>query len=182
MLTIHVKLVEYYDEERSQFVADVFKLDMEHSLISLSKWESKHERPFLDDSEKSPEDILEYIKAMTITPDVPDEVFDSLSTDNLNEINAYISAKKTATWFSEHDKKAKPGAPKETITSELIYYWMLSYNIPMECENWHLNRLFTLIQVFNVKNSKPKKMTASERAARNRELNEKRKAQLGTSG
>lgn len=182
MLTIHVKLIEYYDDDQDQFITDVFKLDMEHSLLSLSKWESDHERPFLDSSEKTPEDVLDYVKAMVLTESVPDYVYDAFSVENLNEINDYISAKKTATWFAEHDEKPTPGAPKEVITSELIYYWMLSYSIPMECERWHLNRLFTLIKVFNVKNSKPKKLSASEIAARNAKLNAERRASLGSDG
>jgi hypothetical protein len=116
---------------------------------------------------------------MNQTPDVPEKVWDHLSQKNIEEINAYIDAKMTATWFSD-----VPNAPKTTelITAELVYYWMFSFNIPMECQHWHLNRLFTLIKVCNLKNAKPKKMSPAEVAARNRRLNAERKAQLGTSG
>jgi hypothetical protein len=116
---------------------------------------------------------------MTLTPDVPDEVYDNLSQQNFDEINDYIDAKMTATWFSE-----SPGAPKsrDIITAELIYYWMTVFEIPFECENWHLNRLFTLIRVCNIKAAKPEKMSRSEVAARNRELNAQRRAQLGSKG
>jgi hypothetical protein len=116
---------------------------------------------------------------MVLTPEVPEEVYHKLSEENITEINKYIDAKMTATWFNE-----RPGAPRsrDIITAELIYYWMITFQIPMECEQWHLNRLFTLIRVCNIKNSKPQKMTRSEMAARNRELNAQRKSKLDTRG
>lgn len=181
MLTVQVKTAENYNEETEEFVTEEYQLDLEHSLVSLSKWESKYEKPFLDNSERTPEEIMDYIKSMAISESVPDAVFESLSTENFARINEYIAAKQTATWFNDDGEKNNQKAA-EKITSELVYYWMISYNIPMECEHWHLNRLFTLIRVFNVKNSKPKKMSAGERARRNRELNEKRKQQLKTKG
>ena len=180
MLTIVVLGVEMFDDESQEFTTkDDVALELEHSLVSLSKWESKHEKPFLGKAEKTTEEVFDYIKCMTLTPNVPDQVFSKFSEKNYNEINEYIEAKMTATWFSEI-----PGAPKsrDVITAELIYYWMVIFQIPFECENWHLNRLFTLIRICNVKQSKPKKMSRSEIAARNRELNTQRKAQLGTSG
>ena len=180
MLTIIVPGVEMFDEQTQEFVTrnDV-TLDLEHSLVSLSKWESKHEKPFLGQSEKTHEEIIDYIKLMTLTPNVPDEVFLKLSEKNIIAINNYIESKMTATWFSE-----APGAPKsrDVITAELIYYWMITFQIPFECENWHLNRLFTLIRICNIKQAKPKKMSRSEIAARNRELNAQRRSQLGTKG
>jgi hypothetical protein len=169
-----------FDDESQEFTTkDDVALELEHSLVSLSKWESKHEKPFLGKVEKTTDEVLDYIKCMILTPNVPDHVFSKFSEKNYNEINEYIEAKMTATWFSEI-----PGAPKsrDVITAELIYYWMVIFQIPFECETWHLNRLFTLIRICNVKQSKPKKMSRSEIAARNRELNTQRKAQLGTSG
>lgn len=180
MLKIIVPGEEFYDEDRQEFLTrgDV-ELELEHSLVSLSKWESIFEKPFLTREEKSDEEVLEYIKCMILTPEFPPEVFSKLTSDNYREINRYIDAKMTATWFHE-----APSAPKtsEIITSELIYYWLVTFNIPFECQYWHLNRLFTLIKVCNIKNAKPKKMSRSEIAERNRMLNEQRKKQLGTRG
>lgn len=180
MLEIIVPGVEYFDDESQEFVTvgDI-ALELEHSLVSLSKWESFYEIPFLNEKQKTSTQVYDYIKFMTLTPNVSEDVFSNLSDRNIEDVNNYIDAKMTATWFSE-----APGAPKsrDVITAELIYYWMIVFQIPFECENWHLNRLFTLIRVCNIKQSKPTKMSRSEIAARNRELNAQRRAQLGTKG
>ena len=179
MLKIVVPGIEMFDEDTEEFSThgDTI-LELEHSLVSLSKWESKYEKPFLGKTEKTSEEVIGYIKAMCLT-EVPEEIFLKLSEGNLKDINDYIDARMTATWF--HDP---PGAPqsRDVITAELIYYWMITFQIPFECENWHLNRLFTLIRVCNIKQAKPKKMSRGEIAARNRELNAQRKKQLGTKG
>ena len=180
MLTIVVPGVEMFDEGAQEFVTkDDVTLELEHSLVSLSKWESIHEKPFLGKDEKSTEEVLSYIKCMTLTPDIPEEVFLKLSEDNLAAINSHIDSKMTATWFND-----APGAPRtrDVITAELIYYWMIIFQIPFECEKWHLNRLFTLIRVCNVKQAKPKKLSRAELAERNRALNAQRRAQLGSKG
>ena len=180
MLTIIVPGIEHFNEETQEFMTvDDVVLELEHSLVTLSKWESIYEKPFLGSDEKTEEEVFGYIKAMITTPNIPPEVLDRLTQENLESINTYLDAKRSATWFTE-DKSAPRS--REVITSELIYYWIISFNIPMECENWHLNRLFTLIRICSVKNAKPKKMSRSEMASRNRELNAQRRAQLGTNG
>lgn len=180
MLTIRVLAVESFDERTQEFTLEGgFPLELEHSLVALSKWESIHEKPFLGKEEKTAEEVISYVKCMTMTEEVPEEVFHKLDQDNIEAIRAYLDSKMTATWFRE-----QPGEPRsrEVITSELIYYWMTVFSIPFECENWHLNRLFTLIRVCNSKQAKPEKMSRTELAQRNRELNAQRKAQLGTTG
>jgi hypothetical protein len=179
VLTIHVPIgPERYDEETRKFIPPkTFQLDLEHSLVTVSKWECFFEKPFLGPQEKTPEETLHYIKLMTITPDVHPRVFEMLTEENAQAINNYINAKMTATWFRGGDKPSQ-----EIITNELIYYWMFSFGIDKECEEWHLNRLLTLIRVFNLKNSPEKKMTRAELAKHNRELNEARQKQFNTTG
>ncbi|MFL5661954.1 MAG: hypothetical protein ACJ8BW_11470 [Ktedonobacteraceae bacterium] len=180
MLTLQVAGVESFDDNTQEFIAQGGTvLELEHSLVSLSKWESIHEKPFLGKEPKTPQEIMSYVRCMTLRDDVAPEVFGQLNLEHFDKISEYIDAKMTATWFSE-----QPGTPRsrEVITSELIYYWMTVFSIPFECERWHLNRLFTLIRICNVKQGKPEKMTRAELAQRNRELNAQRKTQMGTDG
>lgn len=182
MLTIIVPGKELYDEATNKFSnEEAFVLHLEHSLLSLSKWESKYLKPFLGSNEKTTEEILGYIHCMILDELVPSDLFERLSKDNVDSINNYIESKESATTFGEMPKKRTGIGP--TITSELIYAWMVAYNIPFHpAETWHLNRLFSLIRICNTMNEPPKKMTRHELAQRNKELNEQRKAQLGTRG
>jgi len=179
MLQIIVPGTEYYDEATETFTTvDDVVLELEHSLVSLSKWESKFEKPFLGSDDKTSEEILEYVRCMLMTKDYSLDVFQRFSAANIQEINQYIDSKQSATTF----KDQKRYGPAEVVTAELIYYWMIAFNIPFECQYWHLNKLFALIRVCNIKNGKPQKMSRNEVAERNRQLNEQRRAKLGTSG
>lgn len=179
MLKITVPLEESYNEETKEFTIRGFDLELEHSLVSLSKWESEFEVPFLSSKDKTQKQLHRYVELMTLTPDVPPEVFQKVSKENLDAINAYINKKMTATWFSPTPNQ-KPS--REIITAELIMYWMISMNIPFEAQHWHLNKLLTLVKVCNLKNAPPAKMSKADAAAQQRALNAQRKAQYGTRG
>lgn len=180
MLAITVRMSESFDESTSKFVStEEFTFELEHSLASLSKWESFFEIPFLSDKSKTEEQLRWYLRAMIITPDVPEAVLENLTNAQMNEVSDYINAKMTATWFMDTGPK-KPA--REVITAELIYYWMVSLQIPFECQHWHLNRLFTLIKVCSEKNAPPKKLSRAEIAERNRAMNKARREQYNTTG
>lgn len=181
MLQIKIPLSqEGWDEQKQEFVEPkVQVLQLEHSLVSLSKWESKWCKPFLSKSNKTSEEILDYIKCMTVTQNVKPEIYDHLTRENIDQINAYIEAPMTATTFTD-DKTGKNS--REIVTSELIYYWMIALQIPPEYQKWHLNRLLTLIRVCNVKNAPPKKMSKRDIMSRNAQLNAARRKQLNTKG
>lgn len=184
MLQITIPASEVFNDETQEFISTKeHKLCLEHSLVSISKWESKWCKPFLVDNEKTNEEILDYIRCMTLTQNVDPKIYMSLTKDNLKDINDYIAAPMTATTFGK-DPTAKKGTKKrEIITSEVIYYAMVAYNIPFDpCQKWHINRLITLIRIAEIKNRPPKKMGKKNTASQNRALNAARRQRMGSMG
>lgn len=180
MLQIIIPETEMFNEDTGEFITVKRQvLQMEHSLISLSKWEEKYHKPFLHTSEMTPEETLYYVKCMTITQNVDDIVYQCLTSENLKAINDYIKNPMTATTISEHVAGKKS---REILTNEVLYYDMISCGIPFECQKWHLNRLIMLIRVCTAKNQPPKKMSRNEIANRNRTLNAARRKKLNTNG
>lgn len=180
MLKVIIEGNESYNEEENLFTQDEEAvLELEHSLLSLSKWESKHQKPFLSKDKKTLDEIYDYLKAMVVTPNADLDALNRCTQSNLNAIQAYIDSPQSATTFGNMPERRGPG---EVITSELIYYWMVTFNIPWEAQTWHLNRLFALVRICNLKQSKPKRLSPRELAMRNKELNDKRRAELGTKG
>lgn len=178
MLQITIPAVETFNSKTDEFVTiKEQKITLEHSLVSLSKWESKWKKPFISDKEKTTEEIIDYVRCMCLTQNVDSRVFNNLSEENVKAIKAYIEDPMTATTLPKETKKGR-----DVITSELIYYCMIACNIPIEFQKWHLNRLMTLIRVCEIKNTPPKKMTRKELLARNKALNDARRKKLGTTG
>lgn len=185
MLTITIPSKEYFDNESGLFhYSKETTIVLEHSLVSLSKWESKWGKPFNDGKPKTLEEIVDYIRCMTITQNVPPDAYWRITQEILEKVNTYIDEPMTGTTFRSINKngnnKGKVG--REIVTAEIIYYWMFSYNIPLDCQKWHLNKLLTLIRVFNVKNTPQKKMSNKETIKHNQALNAARKKKLGTRG
>lgn len=180
MLQITVPAMELWDEKKEEFVTvKEQKLCLEHSLVSLSKWESKWRKPFLSKDKKTEEETRDYVRCMTITQNVDPNIYNYLTEKNMKEIRNYITAPMTATWFNETKNSNRN---QEKVTSELIYYWMISFGIPLECQKWHLNRLMTLINVCNIKNQPPKKHSMKEIMSRNTALNAARRKKLNSKG
>lgn len=179
MLTITVPAAEHFNNRTSEFIrTKETVLALEHSLVSVSKWEAKWHKPFLGKGEKTDEEILDYIKCMTISQNVDPLVFLALTPNNIEAIRSYINDPMTATTFS--DKNQKPG--REIITAEIIYYWMISMNIPFECRKWHLNSLLALIRTVGLKNQPKKKMSKSAAMKQQHALNASRLARSGGAG
>lgn len=181
MLHITVPAGEYFDEKNEEFFETKEQtLIMEHSLISISKWEAKWKKPYFSE-DKTEEEVLDYLRCMTITPqNVDPAVYKTLSKENVDKITAYLEDPMTATTITDNQKHS---GRKQVITSELIYYWMIAQNIPIEFEKWHINRLLTLIRVCSIKNDpNPKKMNRGAIAKQNRAINAARKAKYRTKG
>lgn len=174
MLTIRLGREELFDEEANQFVkTDGVELLIEHSLVSLSKWEAKHKVPFLTDKQKTPEQILDHIRFMILTTDFDESLLDRITSDEITTIYAYVNSSESATTFPD---VGNPPGRRETLTSELIYYWMVGFKIPWDAQYWHLNRLLNLIRICNLKQEKPKKRSQQEMAAMYRAENARRLA------
>ena len=179
MLEITTEPTEFYDEERNEFVyVKPQLLKLEHSLVSVSKWESKWHKAFLSDNEKTKEEIFDYIRCMTINQVNP-FVYSLLTQKNVDDIEDYIGDPMTATVIKDRPDQKRSN---DVVTSELIYYWMVSLQIPFECEKWHLNRLLTLIKICNVKNQPADKMSRKEVLNQNRILNQARRKRFHTRG
>lgn len=175
MLQIVIPEREYFDNSKQEFVyLKEQKLTLEHSLISISKWESKWKKPFLDKKEKTQEESMDYIRCMSIGKEIDAITMQWIPQEVIKQINDYISDPMTATWFNETNRKNNG----QIITSELIYYWMIAFHVPAEYDKWHLNRLLTLIQICELKNAPKKKMKRKDIYARNAALNAARKQQL----
>lgn len=180
MLRITIPASEYWDENAQEFfITKGQTLQLEHSLVSISKWEAKWKKPFLTKKEKTLEEVIDYVKCMTLTQNVDPKVYNFLTNENMNDIQKYIEDSMTATYISDEKKM---GGSREQVTAELIYYWMVALNIPFECQKWHLNRLITLIRVCDVKNRPPKKWSKRDIMKRNASLNAARRKQLHTRG
>ena len=179
MLSIHIPGGELFDEKTSIVTRVAGKdLQLEHSLVSISKWESKWKKPFLAKDIKTRDETIDYIRCMTITQNVDPNLYQCLTMDNIRKVNEYIEDPMTATTF----KKKNPSSSSAVITSEVIYYWMITLEIPMECQKWHLNRLLTLIRVCDEKSQPGKKMSKKDVMSQYKSLNAARRARYGTRG
>lgn len=184
MLTITIKAGEVFDEVNSRIIEiEDTKIVLEHSLLSLTKWEEKWHKPFIGNKDLSEEMILDYIKCMTITQNVNPLVYDFLSVENIEEIKKYIADPMTATWFGDGSQNGVKGMHTEIVTAEVIYSWMIACGIPFECQKWHINKLTTLIRVCSEKNNPDKKkMSVKQTMMQNDQLNKMRRAQMNSKG
>ena len=171
---------EGFDESTGEFIGPpIYVLELEHSLVSISKWESKWHRAFLSKKDKTVEETIDYIKCMVLRDDVDPLIFNYLTQENIDQINDYIKNPMTATVIPGDNNN---GQSKEVVTSELIYYWMIAQQIPSEYQYWHLNRLLTLIRVCNVKNASPQKRSKGEIMRNNAALNKANRARFNSKG
>jgi len=181
-LILHIEPFEGFDSDRNEFVnVKETTLQLEHSLISLKKWEQKYHIPFLDDdNNKTSEQWIYYIECMNMTQNVDPNVFRYMSVENIKKVTEYIKDPMTATWFTDTKEQGNK-KKKEVITAEIIYYWMIELNVPIQFEKWHLNQLLTLIRVINVKHDNTK-MGKKEQAMQRSSLNAQRRAKMHSRG
>lgn len=186
MLNLMIPEQKLFDNEKSQFfTVPKCELQLEHSLISIKKWEAKWHKAFLSDDKKTDEEIRDYIQCMTINRNVSKEIYSYIPKDIMAIIAAYIKDPMTATTIRDNRPEGK-GFVKSNITAELVYYWMITYGIPVEFEKWHINQLMTLIQLIQKKQKRPgkdKNRNSSKSAAQQRaQLNAQRRAMYNTNG
>lgn len=190
MITIKIPKGKWYDSKKNLFYTnekDTY-LQLEHSLISLQKWEAKWHKPFLDSKDKTYEETLDYVRCMCLTQNVNPDLFYLIPKKEMDKISDYINDPMTATWFNENTTKTR-GKPvkKQIVTAEIIYYWMITGNIPTEYRKWHLNQLLTLIRVIEIKNDE-KNVNNKKRRSRNailqdyKAINEANKQRFNTTG
>jgi len=181
MLQIIVPACELFNEQTNEFIyLKAQPLTLEHSLVSLSKWEARWNKPFLTEEPKTRVEMADYVRCMTLTQNVQPDVYSRLSERNMKEVDAYLEAPMTATTIRDTKKGGRTSS--QVVTSELIYYWMVSLNIPFECQKWHLNRLLTLIRVCTIKNGKDNKMSKRDIFKQNAALNAARRAKAKSKG
>jgi hypothetical protein len=180
MLTLEIPAMSLFDESTQEFIeTDRVVLKLEHSLAAISKWEAKWKKPFLSKAGMTEEETVDYIRCMSLSKDVPQEIYKCLPNSVLLSVREYIEDPMTASWISEKGPKKRN---TQTVTSELIYYWMIANNIPMKCETWHLNRLIMLIRICGAENQPKKKTNKKDMIAERKALNASRKAQANTKG
>lgn len=177
---------EFYDEENEVFLPPVdikeTRIQIEHSLISVKKWEQKWHKPFLKDENKTYEELTDYVRCMTLTHGVDPEVYHWIPEEVLDKIIKYIGDPMTATWFKKNTLIGAQKNSREVITAEIIYYWMIALSIPVEFQKWHLNQLLTLIKVVNIKSGKPEKQDPKDAARERAALNKLRRAKYNSKG
>ena len=180
MLPLTIQGFDLFDEASNVFIPVKGQTNiLEHSLVSISKWEMKYKKPFLSREPKTREETIDYVRFMTVTQNVNPLLYEHISDKQIEEINRYLDDPMTATTFNKEEGK---GGSVRVITSEEIYYYMVSYRIPPEYQKWHFNRLMTLIRICDEMNKPKKKMRNGEIARSNRSLNKARRARSGSRG
>lgn len=178
----HYKFLNESNNEIINVNVDKTIIQLEHSLISLKKWEQKWHKPFLGEEDKTHSELLDYIRCMTLNHGIKEDVYNWIPSDLFNKVVEYIKDPMTATWFSGNNLIGAQKKQNEIITAEIIYYWMIALSIPVEFQKWHLNQLLTLIKVVNIKNSKPEKKDSATAARERAALNKLRREQYNSRG
>lgn len=181
MLSLVVPAMELYDSEREEFVyTKPVSFEIEHCLLAMSRWESKWKKPFLSPDEKTSDEVIDYIRCMTMSDNVPDDVYNRLPYDVIEQINDYVDAPHSATTIRNQEGSGR--VRNEIVTTEVIYYWMTAFGIPFECETWNLDRLLKLIEICLIKSQPAKKMPKAQVRQMYDSLNKARRSKLHSKG